>query len=70
MKMAVRILKEIFDFFCGDWRVFWGIALTVVVIEGIEGLPALAAVRPWAGLIFFVGVALSLVNSLQRETKE
>ncbi|KLU58769.1 hypothetical protein CEB3_c47860 [Peptococcaceae bacterium CEB3] len=70
MKMAVRILQEIFDFFCGDWLIFWGIALTVVVIEGIERLPALASARPWAGLIFFAGVALSLMNSLKRETKE
>ncbi|KLU61930.1 hypothetical protein CEB3_c16280 [Peptococcaceae bacterium CEB3] len=67
--LAAYFEQEVFDFFCGDWRVFWGIVLTVVVIEGIERLPALAAARPWAGLILFAGAALSLVNSLERETK-
>jgi hypothetical protein len=29
----MNIFKKIFDFFCGDWRIFWGIALTVALVE-------------------------------------
>lgn len=69
MKMIIRIMKEVFDFFCGDWRVFRGVALTILLIEGIKHLGVLAAVRPLAGVIFFIGISLSLTSALRREIK-
>jgi hypothetical protein len=59
----MNIFKKVFDFFCGDWRIFWGIALTIVLIELVKGwvVPTLVLV------IFLLGISLSLVFSLRRE---
>jgi len=67
MKIILRILKEIFDFFCGDWRVFWGVTVTIVLVELVKHLAVLSYARPVAGVIFIIGVSLSLVFALKRE---
>ncbi|OLN31495.1 hypothetical protein [Desulfosporosinus metallidurans] len=60
----MNILKKIFDFFCGDWRTFWGIALTIAIVE---------LARSWAVpilvlmVLFLLGISLSLGFSLRRE---
>jgi hypothetical protein len=67
MNIIIRIFKEIFDFFCGDWRVFWGVTVTIVLVESVEHLAALFYARPAVGIIFIIGVSLSLVFALKRE---
>ena len=67
MTNILRILTELFDFFCGDWRVFWGVTVTIVLVELIENLAALSYARPVAGIIFTIGISLSLVFALKRE---
>ena len=59
----MNIFKKIFDFFCGDWRIFWGIALTIALVELGKSwvVPTLVLV------IFLLGISLSLVFSLRRE---
>ncbi|MDR3543691.1 MAG: hypothetical protein P4L69_22450 [Desulfosporosinus sp.] len=59
----MNIFKKVFDFFCGDWRIFWGIALTIVLIELVKSwvVPTLVLV------IFLLGISLSLAFSLKRE---
>ncbi|SPF52380.1 conserved hypothetical protein [Candidatus Desulfosporosinus infrequens] len=59
----MKIFKKIFYFFCGDWRIFWGVALTVALVELAKSwvVPALIMV------IFLLGISLSLVFSLSRE---
>lgn len=61
----MNIFKKIFAFFCGDWRIFWGIALTIVLVKLTEsrGVPNLALM-----VILLLGVSLSLGFSLRRET--
>ena len=65
--MLNRILKEVFDFFCGDWRIFWGVAITILLVEGVEHLQWLTGVKPAVSVIFITGVSLSLVVALKRE---
>ncbi len=63
----VRVLKEVFDFFCGDWRIFWGVAVSIVLVEAMRRLGGLAHAVTLAGLVFVVGVSVSLVAALRRE---
>jgi hypothetical protein len=67
MNIVLRILKEVFNFFCGDWRVFWGVTITTVLVELIERLAILAYAKSFAGIIFIAGISLSLVVALKRE---
>jgi hypothetical protein len=67
MNIILRVLKEVFNFFCGDWRVFWGVAITTVLVELIERLAVLAYAKSFVGIIFIVGISLSLVVALKRE---
>lgn len=70
INMIIRILKETFNFFCGDWRIFWGVTLTTVLIELIEHLPVFSLFKPFAGIIFIIGILLSLAIALKREIAE
>jgi len=67
MKHIKHALKEIFDFFCGDWRIFFGVAVTILVIEVIDHQGFLAFAAPFAGILFILGISLSLVISLKHE---
>ena len=55
----LRWLAEVFDFFCGDWWVFDGLALTLVVV-----------LFPWPGrtAVWVVGILASLCVALWRQT--
>ena len=67
MKTIIHILNEIFDFFCGDWRTFWGMAVTVVLVVLIDNLKVLSFAKPATGFIFVIGIAISLVMALRHE---
>ncbi|AFM43028.1 hypothetical protein Desaci_4166 [Desulfosporosinus acidiphilus SJ4] len=57
--------KKIFDFFCGDWRIFWGITLTIIIVKLIESWEV---PNPVSQAVFLLGISLSLAFSLKRET--
>ncbi|WP_088228816.1 hypothetical protein [Desulfosporosinus sp. FKB] len=61
----MNIFRKIFDFFCGDWRIFWGIAITIIIVKLLENWksPNLVSI-----VIFLLGISLSLGFSLGRET--
>lgn len=63
----MNIFKKVFDFFCGDWRIFWGIAITICLVEVAVKLavPTLISV-----LIFLTGISFSLGMALRREIKK
>lgn len=67
MNIITDSFKAIFDFFCGDWRIFWGIAVTFVLIELAGHLTILTAVIPFSGIIYIIGISLSLVIALKHE---
>ena len=70
MNVVLRLLKEVFNFFCGDWHIFWGVAITAVLVELIDHLAPLAYARSFAGIIFIAGISLSLVVALKYEIAE
>jgi hypothetical protein len=67
MNIITHFLKAIFDFFCGDWRIFWGVAVTCVLVELVEHLTTLTVVIPFSGILYIIGISLSLVIALKRE---
>ncbi|VBB07575.1 Hypothetical protein LUCI_2840 [Lucifera butyrica] len=67
MTSIIHIFKAVFDFFCGDWRIFWGITLTLVFVELIEQLTVITVAVPLAGIIYIIGISLSLIVALKRE---
>lgn len=66
MNLIVSILKKIFSFFCGDWIIFWGVAISLIIVKLIEQL-GVTYIGVIAGVIFMVGVSLSLVSALKKE---
>ena len=67
MNAIIRIFKELFNFFCGDWLIFWGVTLTIVLIEPIEHLAIFTPFKPFAYIILIIGISLSLAIALERE---
>lgn len=66
MNIITSVLKKIFNFFCGDWIIFWGVAITLVIVKLIEQL-GVTYIGIIAGIIFMVGVSVSLVSALKKE---
>lgn len=62
--MPLRILWEIFDFFCGDWTVFWGVAVTVAAVLILRSA---APLLPAALLI--AGVTVSFWLAMARRSQ-
>jgi Ca2+/H+ antiporter, TMEM165/GDT1 family len=67
---VLKALKSVFDFFCGDWRVFWGVGATVACTALlIRLLAGNAPGLPWfAMLLYVIGIPLSLYVALKKET--
>lgn len=63
----ILILKELFNFFCGDWRIFWGVTLTAILIRLIENLTLFSPFKPFTYIILIIGISSSLVIALRRE---
>lgn len=66
MKLITSVLKKIFGFFCGDWIIFWGVAITLIIVKLIEQL-GVTYIGVIAGIIFMIGVSVSLVSALKKE---
>lgn len=66
MKLITSVLKKIFGFFCGDWIIFWGVAITLIIVKLIEQL-GVTYIGTIAGIIFMIGVSISLVSALKKE---
>jgi heme/copper-type cytochrome/quinol oxidase subunit 2 len=62
--LVLRILWGVFDFFCGDWTVFWGVAITIALTILIKQLSFLAVALPAIGIIYMAGIAISFLTAL------
>jgi hypothetical protein len=67
MTIIIRALKEVFNFFCGDWRIFWGVIATIVLAELVINFATFTYAKSFAGAIFVIGVSLSLIIALRTE---
>jgi len=68
LKIIKRVWDEIFDFFCGDYIVFVGCAVTVILVVIANNVLTFA--KPAAGYILVIGIVLSFVLSIMREKRK
>ena len=66
MRTVKKVWDAIFDFFCGDYRVLAGVAVTLALVLCLERVTALAFLRPASGVVLVVGVVVSFGWSVLR----
>ncbi|HEX2916579.1 MAG TPA: hypothetical protein VH186_37815 [Chloroflexia bacterium] len=69
MKPVTRFLKAVFNFFVGDWIILGGVAITLLVVALLENTSASGSLKGTAGYLFIIGIALTLLITLYRETR-
>lgn len=67
--LIVKTLQEIFDFFCGDWRIFWCMVVTLLLVATANWLGLSTALQITAQIVMLIGVPFSLYLALQKETR-
>ncbi|MGO9388549.1 MAG: COG4280 domain-containing protein [Methanobacterium sp.] len=67
--IQIRILWEVFNFFCGDWTVFWGIIITVAAILFISSVSTLPSTPLILGILLVTGITASVWAAMGRRTQ-
>jgi uncharacterized membrane protein len=67
--IPLRILMEIFDFFCGDWTVFWGVAITVATVLFLHNISTFTSAAFFLGFLLVTGITVSLWAAMGRRTQ-
>lgn len=65
----LRILGELFNFFCGDWTVFWGVTLTIVAVYLLHSVNTLSSAPILLGTLLIAGITASLWAAMGRRSK-
>jgi len=60
IKAIFAFFFGIYDFFVGDWRLLVGAVVTVALVLALLYLPALSALKPFAGWVFAFGALATL----------
>ena len=68
MNIVKRVWDEIFDFFCGDYIVFAGCAITIILVVLVNNY--LTSARSASGFILVIGIILSFTLSIRRQKKK
>lgn len=64
----MNFLKSVFNFFVGDWIILIGMLIAFVLTWLILLATNNDTIKTTAGLVIVLGVAISLVVTLRRET--
>ena len=67
--LPIRILWEVFDFFSGDWTVFWGIMITVTVVIFLQRVSTFPNTQFLLGILLVTGVTVSLWAAMGRRSQ-
>ena len=67
MRIILKVILAVYNFFVGDLVILIGVSLTMVILALIHPLGALAPLRGGSGAILIVGVLATLVATLGRE---
>ena len=67
--IPIRILWEVFDFFSGDWTVFWGIIITLATVIFIQHFSTLPNTRLLLGILLVAGITVSLWAAMGRRSQ-
>jgi hypothetical protein len=65
----MKAIKAIYNFIVGDMIILVGVILTVILLALLTYIPALAALKVASGVILVVAVLLTLLLTLNRETR-
>jgi len=66
--IPLRILLELFDFFCGDWTVFTGMAITAVAVLFLKNINPFENAS-LLGTLMVAGIAVSLWAAMGRRSR-
>jgi hypothetical protein len=67
MKVILKVILAVYNFFVGDLVILIGTVLTMAILALIYFVDALALLRGELGFILIVGVLATLVATLSRE---
>ena len=67
--IPLRILRELFDFFCGDWTVFWGVTITIAAVFFLRSVSAFPSAPLLLGTILVAGITVSLWAAMGRRSQ-
>ncbi len=67
--IPIRILMEVFDFFCGDWTVFWGIVITVAAVLFLRSISTLPSTPLLMGILLVTGITVSVSAAMGRRSQ-
>lgn len=65
----LRVLGELFNFFCGDWTVLWGVTITVIVVSLLHSVSTLSNASLLLGILLVAGITASLWAAMGRRSK-
>ncbi|HMK47488.1 MAG TPA: hypothetical protein VK436_12755 [Methanocella sp.] len=66
--VPLRILSEFFDFFCGDWTVFWGITITIAAVLILSRVNLFISTQFLLGTLLVTGITVSLWTAMGRRS--
>jgi uncharacterized membrane protein len=67
--IPIHILWEVFDFFSGDWTVFWGIIITVATVIFLQRVSTLPNTPLLLGILLVAGITVSLWAAMGRRSQ-
>ena len=67
MEILINVGKEVFDFFCGDVRIFMGVVTTIVALALIDRFGFMKGAGHALGILLIIGISLSLIIALRHE---
>jgi hypothetical protein len=67
MKVVLKVILAVYNFFVGDLVILIGTVLTMVILALIHSVGVLAPLQGGLGPILIVGVVVTLVATLGRE---
>lgn len=65
----MNVIKAIYNFIVGDMIILIGVIITLLVLALINGVGALAPLKPASGFILVLAVLAVLTTTLSREAR-
>lgn len=65
----LRILGELFDFFCGDWTVFCGVTITLASVLFFHTISTFPSAPLFLGILLVAGIAASLWAAMEKRSQ-
>ncbi len=66
--VPLRILWELFDFFCGDWTILAGVAITMAAVNLLISIKTFTDVS-LSGMLLVAGITASLAGAMGRRSQ-